>query len=133
MSFLDITYTQYHQITVIQWSRSVGLVCQSLIKSSTCLRLITLWLHEKHIPPGILENCFGILQDYVMLPWQLYYEKYHSPIFGDPIDTSCYLFYVSPSALSPTPISQYLPYGYDKCVSYKSLDDIAITCFSIPV
>ena len=107
-SFLDITYIQYHNITVIQWCKLVEILCKLFIQLASCLSLITPWLHQKYLPPSILEICLGILKDHATSPWQLHYYEFYSPAFGDHMATSCYLIYISLSPLSTTHLPPYI-------------------------
>ena len=68
VSLVDITYIYEHGISVMQWFISVGMLCQSLIQSSSCLRLFDIWCHDKYLSSGILESCVMILDQYVAAP-----------------------------------------------------------------
>ena len=132
VSYLDATYTQCHKLSIIQWCTFIGSLCQYLVRSSSCLSLITLWIHEKYLPSGILENCITILRECVLAPWCFHYSKLHAPVYGDPIDTSRYLRYISTTPLEPIPVPPPSPCGYDPCVSIASPSTVVIRNLPLP-
>ena len=125
-SLVDITYISKLGISGMQWCISVGMLCQSLTQSSSCLRLVNIWCHDKYLPSGILESCVMILEQYMAAPWIIRYIKLLAPEFGDTIDTSRYLCYIS-TTLQPIEFQPpWACYVYDHCISNVLIEDIVV-------
>ena len=116
VSHLDITFVPHHDTAIMHWCKSVGQLCQSLTQGSSCLQLVTIWVHDRGLPQGILATCTAIIEYYVTHPWYLHSVLLHAPRFGDPIDTYRYSFYISSSSIPTTFTPPLAYYGYDNCI-----------------
>ena len=91
VSIIDITYIPSLSFTIFSWFHFLGKLCQSLLSSSSELRLISACVAKIYFDDSTHSQCLQLLRVYIPNNWSVNCSLCIAVVSGDAITTERYV------------------------------------------